>query len=107
MLKTQYTYQITVNFDLTNTDFELLTEAMENHSDTERYTKQGEFWYGNINRYNWRKDKTLGYEYFPPFSATTRQMGLVMKSLEPYLSGWIFDKVKHPACNSLACLMGI
>lgn len=89
MLKTQYTYQITVNFDLTDADFELLNEAMEQHSDTRGYTMQGGFWYGNNNRYLWR------YDDFPPFQATTRQLGYICKSLEPYMSGWIFDKDKE------------
>lgn len=95
MLKTQYTYDITVNFDLTDADFELLNEAMENHSDTKYYTTQGQFWYGNTNRYKWRKEKPENYLEYPPFSATIRQLGYVCKSLEPYMSGWIFDKVKQ------------
>lgn len=95
MLKTQYTYQITVNFDLTDADFELVTEAMKNHSDTEYYTTQGQFWYGNINHNNWRKEFPHQYIEYPPFSATTRQLKSVVKSLEPYVNYTLPNKVKQ------------
>lgn len=95
MHKVQYSYQITINFDLSDLDFELLNEAMENHSDTKGYTMQGGFWYGNNNRYHWRIEKPSDYEDYPAFSATTRQMGYMIKSLEPYMAGWIFDKTKQ------------
>lgn len=93
-MKTTYSYEITINFDLSDEDFELVTEAMKNHSDTKFYTTQGEFWYGNMNRNNWRKEFPEQYTDYPPFMATTRKMGLVIKSLEPYMSGWIFDREK-------------
>lgn len=93
-MKTTYSYEITINFDLSDEDFELVTEAMKNHSDTEFYTTQGEFWYGNMNRNRWRREAPPG-EYDDNrqiYSATTYQMQRVIKSLEPYMSGWIFDR---------------
>lgn len=91
-METKYSYQVTVNFDLSNADFELVTEAMKTHSDTEYYTTQGQFWYGNINHNNWRKEFPHQYIEYPPFSATTRQLQLVVKSLEPYVNYGGFSK---------------
>lgn len=94
-MKTTYSYQVTVNFELSNEDFELVTEAMKSHSDTQRYTKSGEFWYGNMNRYKWRNETPKDYEDFPPFSATTHQLQLIVKSLEPYVNYTLPDKQKQ------------
>lgn len=102
-METKYSYQVTVNFDLSNEDFELVTEAMKSHSDTKYYTEPGQFWYGNTNRNNWRKEFPHQYIEYPPFSATTRQLDYICKSLEPYMSGWIFDRVKQEQGIRLYC----
>lgn len=94
-------YQITINFKLTNDEFELLTEAMQNHSDCKGSTLLGEFWYGNMNRYRWNKDQKCSepYEYY---SATTRQMDTkVIKALEPFVNYNIGDKKRQQMGQTL------
>jgi len=94
-MKTTYSYQITVHFDLADEDFEFVTEAMNNHSDTKYYTEQGGFWYGNMNNNNWRKEFPHQYTDRPAFSATTRQLQSVIKSLEPYVNYTLPNKAKQ------------
>lgn len=94
-------YQITINFKLTDAEFELLTEAMKNHSDCKGATMKGEFWYGNMNRYRWKKDEkaTDPWDYY---SCTTRQMDTkVIKSLEPFVNYHMGDKDKQALGRTL------
>lgn len=89
-----YSYQVTVNFKLTDDEFDLLTEAMQNHNDCKDVTTQGEFWYGNMNRRHWKKQELNTEPIF--YSATTRQLDTkVIKSLEPFVNCFLADKEKQ------------
>lgn len=95
-MNVNYSYQITVNFELTDEQFDLLTEAMQHHNDCEGATKLGEFWYGNMNRHRWKKEEGNTEPAF--YSATTRQLDTkVVKSLEPFVNYTMANKVKQAA----------
>jgi len=91
-MKVSYDYNITVNFDLSDEQFDLLTEAMQNHTDCKGATMQGEFWYGNMNRRRFKEDPSP----YATYQATTRQLDTrVIKALEPYVNYVLPDKEKQ------------
>lgn len=94
-MNVSYKYDITVMMELSDEQFDLLTEAMKNHSDCEGATRVGEFWYGNMNRRRW-KDDPLPNQEPTLYYATTRQLDTkVIKSLEPYVNYDMGDKEKQ------------
>lgn len=85
----QFSYNIEVNFNLTQEEFDLVTLAIQNGERKVEGT-QGHFWAGNVNRYNWYledlKNKVKDINIFP-LVATFRQIDtVIMKSLEKYIN---------------------
>lgn len=82
-MKYQLSFNIDINFVLSDHEFTFLTKALEDHSDTNHVITVGNFWYGNMGRRKWSKENNEADCFL---TVTTRQMGLLIKSLEPYIT---------------------
>lgn len=79
-MKYQLEYNISIHFTLTDAEFEILTDAIKNNDEVRHHAELGGFWYGNINRRNFSKDKAECMH-----EVTTRQMDtVILKALEYY-----------------------
>jgi len=56
MEKTGFDYNITIRVKFTKEEFDLLWKAFEFGCEQKRYLEQGEFMFGNKNRFNWGED---------------------------------------------------
>lgn len=106
-MKYSFTYKIDVQFSLTKDEFDLITEAIK-HGERSYAANHGEWWYGNMNRFNWWLEESDSDKEELPLSGTFSQIDrIIMKSLELHMYRCLTQKDKNICANIFIKFMNI